>query len=185
MVVVVIGVAAAAVLVSVVVLALGRGGGLAEVHPDHPPLQLPSGRPLVGTDVALLRLPRGLWGYHVGVTDEALARMAHALTERDALVAHLQQRLAEVQQASDTGEEEPDTWFTVPDELNSETIPGSGSVSGSGSGSGSEPEPWVAPAEFGHAGALSPQNYGPRPLREVAYGARDELHSDAVAPEDR
>jgi hypothetical protein len=135
----------------------------------------------VGTDVALLRLPRGLWGYHVGVTDEALARMAYALTERDALVAHLQQRLAEVQQASDTGEEETDTWLTVPDELGSETVPGSGSVSSSGSGS----EPWVAPAEFGHAGELSPQNYGPRPLREIAYGARDELHSDAVAPEDR
>jgi hypothetical protein len=166
--VVVIAAAAVAVLASVVVLALGRGGELAEVHPDHPPLRLPSGRPLVGTDVALLRLPKGLWGYHISVTDDALRRMAYALTERDALVALLQQRLAEVQQASDTGDRETDgSWFTGPAEH------------------GSEPVPWVAPAEFGHAGDFPRQDYGPRPLRESPYGARHEARTDTVVPEDR
>jgi hypothetical protein len=172
--VVVIAAAAVAVLASVVVLALGRGGELAEAYPDHPPLRLPSGRPLVGTDVALLRLPKGLWGYHVSVTDDALRRMAHTLTERDALVALLQQRLAEVQQASDPGDRESDgPWFAGPAEPGSEPEPEP------------EPVPWAAPAEFGHAGDFPRQDYGPRPLRESPFEALHEARTDPVVPEDR
>lgn len=89
-----IALAAVAVLVSVVVLATGRGGELAETHPDHPPLALPGTHLMTGTDAALLRLPTGLWGYHPGITDEALEQLALALTERDTRIAILEQQIA-------------------------------------------------------------------------------------------
>jgi len=92
-VVVVFVLAGLAVLGAVVVLAMGRGGELAETHPDHPPLPLPEGRRLTGPAVALLRLPRGLWGYQVPVTDEALRRLAGAITERDDRLAVLERQV--------------------------------------------------------------------------------------------
>ncbi len=82
-----------AVLGAVVVLAMGRGGELAETHPDHPPLPLPEGRRLTGPEVTFLRLPRGLWGYQVPVTDEALRRLAGAITERDDRLAVLERQV--------------------------------------------------------------------------------------------
>jgi hypothetical protein len=85
-----------AVVAAVVVLASGGGGELAETHPDHPPLPLPGNRPIAGTDAALLRLPVGLWGYHMRVSDEALRRLAYALTERDTRIAILEQQVAEL-----------------------------------------------------------------------------------------
>ena len=91
-----IAVAAVAVLGAVVALAMGKGGELADTHPDHPPLPLPDERPLVGMDAAVLHLPRGLWGYHVAVTDEALRRLAYALTERETRVAMLERELNEL-----------------------------------------------------------------------------------------
>lgn len=87
-----------AVVAAVVVLASGGGGELAETHPDHPPLPLPGNRPIAGTDAALLRLPVGLWGYHMRVSDEALRRLAYALTERDTRIAILEQQVAELRQ---------------------------------------------------------------------------------------
>lgn len=101
MILVVLVLAGVAVLGAVVVLAMGRGGGLAEVHPDHPPLPWSSGRPVTGTDAALLRLPRGLWGYHIELADEAMMHLAHALTERDSRIAILEQRLGEAQRRLD------------------------------------------------------------------------------------
>lgn len=115
MVVVALIVAALAVLGAVVALATGRGGELAETHPDNPPLPIPTARPITGPEVAMLSLPRGLWGYHVGFTDEALHRVAYALAERDARVAMLEQRVAELRhRLGEAGEE--DAW-TAPDDL--------------------------------------------------------------------
>jgi hypothetical protein len=93
---VVLALAGLAVLAAVVVLAMGRGGELTQVHADHPPLRMPTGRRLTGADVAMLRLPHGLWGYQVEVADEALHRLAYALSERDARVAALEAQLAEL-----------------------------------------------------------------------------------------
>jgi hypothetical protein len=113
-VVVVLVLAGLAVLGAVVVLAMGRGGELAETHPDHPPLSLPPGHLMTGTQAALLRLPRGLWGYQVGVTDEALHRLAYAISERDARMAELERqidalrrRLGEAPGASEPSDGEP------------------------------------------------------------------------------
>ncbi|MFC9972582.1 hypothetical protein ACFVH6_17015 [Spirillospora sp. NPDC127200] len=105
-VIVVLILAGLAVLGAVVVLAMGRGGELAETHPDHPPLPLPTGRPITGPEVALLRLPRGLWGYQVGITDEALQRLAYALAERDARMAVMEQHLVELRQRLGESEDE-------------------------------------------------------------------------------
>ncbi|MFG2005853.1 hypothetical protein ACGFNU_42560 [Spirillospora sp. NPDC048911] len=92
-VVVVLVLAGLAVLGAVVVLAMGKGGELAATHPDHPPLP---GHQLTGTDAALLRLPRGIWGYQVGATDEAMRRLAYSLAERETRMAALEQQLADL-----------------------------------------------------------------------------------------
>ncbi|GLZ09875.1 hypothetical protein Acsp04_01110 [Actinomadura sp. NBRC 104425] len=91
--VVVLVLAGLAVLGAVVVLAMGRGGELAPARPDHPPFRLPPGRALTAPDVAMLRLPRGLWGYQVEVADETLHRLAYALSERDVRVAELEHQV--------------------------------------------------------------------------------------------
>ncbi|MGP4023941.1 hypothetical protein [Actinomadura sp. 3N407] len=103
--VVVLVLAGVAVLGAVVVLAMGRGGELAETHPDYPPLPLGAdGRPITGQDAAHLRLPRTFWGYQPQVTDEALHRLADALAERDAHVAALEQQLHDLhRRAGDAG----------------------------------------------------------------------------------
>ena len=105
-----VALAAVAVLAAIVVVAVGGGGELSAEHPDHPPLAL-LGRRVVGTDAALLRLPLGLWGYHKQITDEALERFAHELTERDTRIAILEQQLAEARQRLHEGVRgEPSTW---------------------------------------------------------------------------
>ncbi|TDB90491.1 hypothetical protein E1264_05065 [Actinomadura sp. KC216] len=97
MVVLVLVLAGVAVLGAVVVLAMGRGGELAETHPDYPRLPLGAdGRPITGPDVAHMRFPRTFWGYQPQVMDEALRRVSHALSERDARVAVLEQQLHEL-----------------------------------------------------------------------------------------
>ncbi len=95
---IILAVAAVAVLAAIVVVATGGGGELSVEHPDHPPLALPGRRSAGGTDAALLRLPMGLWGYHKQITDAALERFAHELTERDTRIAVLEQELAEARQ---------------------------------------------------------------------------------------
>lgn len=87
-------VAAAAVLIGVVAVAMGRGGELAFFQPDYAPLKLDE---VTSTDVALFRPPMAVWGYSMTVTDEALTRIAAAVTERDIEIATLQQQVADLQ----------------------------------------------------------------------------------------
>lgn len=99
----------------IVVVAVGRGGQIAEFTQDAPPLELPSRRPIAGTDVALLRLPTGPWGYSYRATDDALRRIAHALTERDTRIAVLEQQVSELRSAlpsaGRTGGDSGSPWF--------------------------------------------------------------------------
>ncbi|TDC91256.1 hypothetical protein [Actinomadura sp. 7K507] len=102
--VVVLVLAGVAVLGAVVVLAMGRGGELAETHPDYPPLPFgEDGHPITGYDAAYLRLPRTFWGYQPQLTDEALHRLADALSERDARVASLERQLRNLSSGDDAG----------------------------------------------------------------------------------
>ncbi|TYK49162.1 hypothetical protein [Actinomadura decatromicini] len=106
--VVVLVLAGLAVLGAVVALAMGRGGELAGTHPDHPPLPLGAdGRPVTGPDVVRIRLPRTIWGYQPQVTDEALRRLASALSERDARVASLERRLHDMRHRTGGAAAEP------------------------------------------------------------------------------
>jgi hypothetical protein len=73
-------VVAAAVLVGVIAVAVGRGGELTYFQADYAPLRLDE---VSATDVVLFRPPLTLWGYNAQATDEALNRIADALTERD------------------------------------------------------------------------------------------------------
>jgi hypothetical protein len=87
--------AAAVILVGVVSVAMGHGGEMAEFATDYLPPDLVS-----AADVVLLRPPSALWGYNVQVTDEALNRIAQAITERDVEIAVLRQQLAELRSAT-------------------------------------------------------------------------------------
>ena len=87
-------VAAGAVLIGVIVVALGRGGELAYFQADYFPLKLDQ---VSATDVALFRPPMALWGYNAQATDEALNRIATALTERDVEISALQQQVADLE----------------------------------------------------------------------------------------
>jgi len=84
---------ALAVLAGIALVAAGRGDALLAARPDRPPLDLPS-RPLTAADVADLRFPVGLRGYRMDEVDAVLDRLAEELTQRDAHIAALTQRLA-------------------------------------------------------------------------------------------
>jgi hypothetical protein len=87
--------AAAVILAGVVSVAMGHGGEMAEFATDYLSPDLVS-----AADVVLLRPPSALWGYNVQVTDEALNRIAQAITERDVEIAVLRQQLAELRSAT-------------------------------------------------------------------------------------
>lgn len=90
-------VAAAAVLAGVVYVATGRGGELAFFQADYAPVKMDQ---VTSTDVALFRPPSVLWGYSMQATDEALSRIAHAITERDVEISALQQQVADLEAAA-------------------------------------------------------------------------------------
>ncbi len=130
MVVVVLVLAGVAVLGAVVVLAIGRGGELAETHPDYPPLQVDDeGRPVLGPEGSRPRFPATIWGYQMQVTDEAVHRLTVALYERDARVADLERQLHDLRKR--VGDREPAIGalhgLEEPDHgvlLRKETVPG-------------------------------------------------------------
>ena len=93
-------VAAVAVLAGVIAVALGRGGELAFFPADYAPLKLDE---IAATDVVLFRPPMAVWGYSVQATDEALNRIADALTERDIEITALRQQVADLEATSQPG----------------------------------------------------------------------------------
>ena len=64
------------------------------------------------TDVVLFRPPMALWGYSTQATDEALNRIAEALTERDIEITALRQRVANLEAASPPGRSASTCWAT-------------------------------------------------------------------------
>lgn len=78
--------AAIAILAGVVVVAMGRGGEIAQSHPDAP-MWPPSIR--TAADLAMLRLPVGLFGYQEEATDAALDAAARLIAEQQAEIARL------------------------------------------------------------------------------------------------
>ena len=97
---VVMVVAGVAVLAGIIAVAVGRGGELAFFRADYAPLKLDE---IAATDVVLFRPPMALWGYSVQATDEALNRIAEALTERDIEITALRQQVANLEASSPPG----------------------------------------------------------------------------------
>jgi hypothetical protein len=87
------GVAIVAILACVVLAATGRGGEMARFPGDYAP---PDFGAMAAVDVALLRPPTALWGYHMQVTDEALSQIATAISARDVRIATLEQQVADL-----------------------------------------------------------------------------------------
>jgi hypothetical protein len=82
------------VLAVVVFVASGRGGGMPAAEPaDYAPLEL---GPVSATDIALLRPPTALWGYHQQATDEALEQIAESIRERDVRIVALEQLVTDL-----------------------------------------------------------------------------------------
>lgn len=78
--------AAAAILGGVVAVVMGRGGEIAWFARDLPAVRFRLRTP---SDVAMLRLPTGLFGFQEHATGEALREIAQLLAERDAEIARL------------------------------------------------------------------------------------------------
>jgi hypothetical protein len=83
----------AAVVIAVVFVAMGRGGEMSVERPDYEPLDL---GPVSATDVALLRPPGALWGYSMAATDEAMARIAESIRDRDVRIVALEQLVSDL-----------------------------------------------------------------------------------------
>ncbi|MFI7050062.1 hypothetical protein [Streptosporangium sandarakinum] len=96
LVVLALALAAIAILAGVWAVATGRGDELGEFTPDVPPLGLPEAGQLGAVDLMALHLPVSLVGYHTESVDEALNRVAAALSERDTRIAVLEQRVSEL-----------------------------------------------------------------------------------------
>ena len=147
-------VAAVAVLAGVIAVAVGRGGELTFFQADYAPIKMDE---IAATDVVLFRPPMALWGYSVQPTDEALNRIAEALTERDIEITALRQQVANLEASSPAGR-------TAPDRNDRAGVPGRSS-SGLPADSRDEPSsgslPRVEPPP-GASGAGAPSS-GPLP----------------------
>lgn len=78
--------AAIAILGGVVVVAMGRGGELGHFDRDLPAAGL---RLRTAADVALLRLPTGLFGFREQATSDALRQIADLVASQQAEIASL------------------------------------------------------------------------------------------------
>ena len=86
----------AAILVIAVgaMLAVGRLGELPDVEPDRAPLALPDDRPMGRQDVDGVRFAVGMRGYRMDEVDDVLDRLAAEVSQRDARITDLEERLA-------------------------------------------------------------------------------------------
>jgi hypothetical protein len=111
-------VAAGAILGGVVVVAMGRGGQIANFRRDVP---IPALRFRTPDEVALARLPLGLFGYQVQATGDVLAAAASLVDERNAEIAWLRRELlrlgGESVAAAESGGTEGDAGVAEPEDL--------------------------------------------------------------------
>jgi hypothetical protein len=83
---------AAVILIGVLAVAVGRGGELDPAEADYRPVDLDE---VTSTDVALMRPPTALFGYHREATDAAFGQIARAISDREVEIATLRRQLAE------------------------------------------------------------------------------------------
>jgi hypothetical protein len=167
-------VAAVAVLAGIIAVAVGRGGELAFFQADYAPLKLGE---MAATDVVLFRPPMALWGYSVQATDEALNRIAEALTERDIEITALRQQVANLEASSPAGRRRVHGVLTRKDRADRPAPPASGRPAASPQERSSGPLPRVGPPPGapgpGTRDARTPAVGNDRPARPAASGARE------------
>lgn len=165
--------ASVAVLAAVVLLAMGKGGALSEAHPDHPPLTFSPDRAL-DPDAPPPRLPHGLWGYHVKITDEALGRLVRALAERDQRIALLEQQLLMRGRERGMAETEPSGDPATDRAAHPPTEPAPGSVAGPVNDPATDQATdWAEPAAStmpDFIGGQAPYSAPPAPAARSPYG---------------
>jgi hypothetical protein len=83
---------AAVILIGVIAVAVGRGGELDPAEADYRPVDLDE---VTSTDVALMRPPTALFGYHREATDAAFGQIARSISECEVEIATLRRQLAE------------------------------------------------------------------------------------------
>jgi DivIVA domain-containing protein len=88
-------------LAAIVVIAVGAllvvgrlGGELPETVPDRAPLALPDDRQLGRADVDGVKFAVGMRGYRMDEVDDVLDRLASEVSQRDARISDLEERLA-------------------------------------------------------------------------------------------
>jgi DivIVA domain-containing protein len=79
-------------------LLMGRGETQPPAELDRSPVELPDDRPVTGDDVRDLRISVAARGYRMTEVDWLLEQFADALDDRDAEIASLRARLAELQE---------------------------------------------------------------------------------------
>jgi len=77
---------------------MGRGETQPPAELDRSPVELPDDRPVTGDDVRDLRISVAARGYRMTEVDWLLEQFADALDDRDAEIASLRARLAELQE---------------------------------------------------------------------------------------
>ena len=171
-------VAAVAVLAGVIAVALGRGGELAFFPADYAPLKLDE---IAATDVVLFRPPMAAWGYSVQATDEALNRIAEALTERDIQITALRQQVADLEATSPAV---PRRGYGLPGRNDRPGLPVRRPASGLPPASRDErpfgPQPPVGPPP--DASGAGTRSSGPRPPVGPPPGAAGPGTRDAQTP---
>jgi hypothetical protein len=136
--------AAAIIVAGVIAVAMGRGGELTPAQADFAPLDLTE---VTSADVALLRPPSALWGYHREATDEAFGQIARTISDQEVQIATLQRQLADL----------------LPGRTTSATGPVGPGAAGAGSPGLGQPgmgQPGMGPAETWPVGN-SPVGTGP------------------------
>jgi len=152
--------AAVAILTGVVAVAMGWGGEMVAARRDLPATPLSA---TTASDVAMLRLPAGLFGYQREATDSALEEISCLVASRDGEIARLREevwRLAEADRSGQLTASDPRAALTAAAELTALTA-------------GAEP-PTTAGAEPPIAGAA--EDGGPA-TAEPACGAAEEILS--------
>jgi hypothetical protein len=170
-------VAALAVLAGIIAVAVGRGGELAFFQADYAPLKLDE---ITATDVVLFRPPMALWGYSVQPTDEALNRIAEALTERDIEITALRQQIANLEASSAPGRRRVHGVLGRKDRTDRPGRPAVGRPAASRDERSSGPPPRVAPPA-GASGAGTSSS-GPPPRVAPPAGASGAGTSSSGPP---
>lgn len=105
-------------------VAAGRGGGIADVHPDRPEVALPETRQLGRTDIDAARFAVGWRGYRMDQVDQVLDRLAAEIDARDRLIAELSAARGGTAYAEGGPAAAPGTTLTAAPPLPGEQAPG-------------------------------------------------------------